>query len=108
MIVGLLPSLRSGLGDLARTGQHSRLIDGYLKPYARVFEQVRYFSYLDESLSTYTSDAEVLARTRLFPGRWHPWIYAWLMPLQYREAFRGCAVLRVFQVTGVIPDRKSG
>lgn len=104
MVVGLLPAIRGGLGDLARTGQHSRLLDGYLTPYARTFSELRYFSYLDESLATYTDDPELLGRTRLFPGgRWHPWIYAWLMPLRHARAFRGCSVLRVFQVTGVIP-----
>lgn len=104
MILGLLPSIRGGLGELAKTGQHSRIIDGYLKPYARAFEEVRYFSYLSESLRDYADDAELAARVRLFPGGgWHPWVYAFLMPIRYRRQFSGCAVLRVFQVTGVIP-----
>lgn len=104
MVLGLLPSIRGGLGELAKTGQHSRLIDGYLKPYARTFEEVRYFSYLRESLHRYTDDPELAGRVRLFPGGgWHPWLYAFLMPFRYRRQFRGCAVLRVFQVTGVIP-----
>jgi glycosyltransferase involved in cell wall biosynthesis len=104
MVLGLLPSIRGGLGELARTGQHSRLIEGYFKPYAGAFEEVRYFSYLDESLGDYTRDPELTARVRLFPGGWwHPWVYAFLMPIRYRRQFSGCAVLRVFQVTGVIP-----
>lgn len=104
MVLGLLPAIRGGLGELAATGQHSRLLEGYFRPYARAFEGVRYFSYLDESLETYTRDPEILARVRLFPGRgWHPWLYAFAMPLLYRREFRGCAVLRVFQATGVIP-----
>lgn len=104
MVLGLLPSIRDGLGALAATGQHSRLIDGYLKPYARAFDEVRYFSYLQESLDRYTGDPEVLRTVRVFPA-WpvHPWLYAGLMPLRHAAAFRGCAVLRVFQVTGVIP-----
>src|SRR5256885_15636241 len=50
MVLGLLPAIRGGLGELAKTGQHARLIDGYLTPYARAFETVRYFSYLVERL----------------------------------------------------------
>lgn len=104
MVLGLLPSIRGGLGELAKTGQHSRFIEGYLKLYARAFEQVRYFSYLSESLADYTTDAELLARVRLLPGGgWHPWLYAFVMPFRYRRQLCGCTVLRVFQVTGAIP-----
>jgi glycosyltransferase involved in cell wall biosynthesis len=104
MILGLLPAIRGGLGELAMTGQHARLIDGYLKPYARAFEAVRYFSYLTESLDAYTTDPELTGRVRIYPGRgWHPWAYSFAMPFRYRDAFRGCAIFRVFQVTGVIP-----
>src|SRR2546421_710272 len=104
MVLGLLPAIRGGLGELAKTGQHTRLIDGYLKPYARAFEAVRYFSYLPESLDAYSTDPELATRVRLYRGGgWHPWAYAFAMPFRYRIAFRGCAILRVFQVTGVIP-----
>ena len=104
MVLGLLPSIRGGLGELAKTGQHSRLIDGYLRPYARAFDEVRYFSYLAESLEAYTTEAELRARVRLFPGGgWHPWVYGFVMPLRYREAFRRCSIFRVFQITGAMP-----
>lgn len=103
-VLGLLPAIRGGLGELEKTGQHSRLIEGYFRPYARAFDEVRYFSYLPESLGDFTSDSELLARVRVFPGGgWHPWLYAFIMPFRYRRELRGCAVLRVFQVTGVIP-----
>ncbi|TMK76582.1 MAG: glycosyltransferase family 4 protein [Actinobacteria bacterium] len=104
MVLGLLPSIRGGLGELAKTGQHSRLIEGYLRPYARAFDEVRYFSYLREALHQYVTDTELLARVRLLPGgAWHPWVYGFLMPIRYAAAFRGCAVLRVFQVLGTLP-----
>jgi glycosyltransferase involved in cell wall biosynthesis len=103
-ILGLLPEIRGGLGALARAGQHSRFIDGYLKPYARAFDEIRYFSYLTESLADYTDDADVRASVRLLAGsRWHPWAYAVAMPVRYQREIRGCSVLRVFQVTGVVP-----
>jgi glycosyltransferase involved in cell wall biosynthesis len=104
MIVGLLPAIRGGLGELAQTGQHSRLIDGYLAPYARAFGDVRYFSYLDESIASFTQDHELLARVRLLPGGpEHPWRYAFAMPWRHAAAMRECSVFRVFQITGVIP-----
>ena len=104
MIVGLLPAIRGGLGELAQTGQHSRLIDGYLMPYARAFGDVRYFSYLDESISSFTSDHELLSCVRLLPGGpEHPWRYAVVMTRRHAAAMRECSVFRVFQITGVIP-----
>ena len=104
MVLGLLPAIRGGLGELARTGQHARLIDGYLKPYARAFEVVRYFSYLAESLDAYTTDRELLGRVSLHSGGgWHPWAYSFVMPLRYAREFRRCSILRVFQITGALP-----
>jgi glycosyltransferase involved in cell wall biosynthesis len=104
MVLGLLPAIGGGLGELAKTGQHGRLIDGYFMPYVRAFEAVHYFSYLDESFSTYTKDPELAARVRLHPGgTWHPWAYGFVMPLRYARELRRCSILRVFQVTGALP-----
>jgi glycosyltransferase involved in cell wall biosynthesis len=104
MVLGLLPAIRGGLGELAKSGQHARLIDGYLKPYARAFEAVRYFSYLAESLDAYTADPELSGRVHLHPGGgWHPWAYGFVMPLRHARAFRRCAIFRVFQITGALP-----
>ena len=104
MILGLLPAIRGGIGELAQTGQHTRLIDGYLTPYARAFGDVRYFSYLDESLGSFTTDRELLERVRVLPGGpEHPWRYALAMARRHGQAMRECSVFRVFQITGVIP-----
>src|SRR5262249_55553329 len=104
MSLGLLPAIRGGLGELARTGQDARLLDGYVRPYAAAFDDVRYFSYLNELLSEFTTESELLRRVRLYPGPGgHPWAYAVAMPFRYADAFRGCSVLRVFQMTGALP-----
>ena len=104
MVLGLLPAIRGGLGELAKTGQHTRLIDGYLAPYAHAFGEVVYFSYLAESLDAYTTDRDLAGRVRLLPGGgWHPWAYGFVMPLRHAREFRRCAVLRVFQITGAMP-----
>jgi glycosyltransferase involved in cell wall biosynthesis len=103
-VLGLLPAIRGGLGDLARSGQHTRLVDGYLRRYAGAFDAIRYFSYLPESLGDFSRDAELLERVTVLPGgRWHPWLYTLLLPLRHRRALAGCSVLRVFQITGAVP-----
>src|SRR3989442_5551293 len=104
MILGLLPEIRGGLGELARAGQHSRFIDGYLKPYARAFDEIRYFSYRVESLEDYTDDAQVRASVRLLAAtRWHPWAYAFVMPIRYLRERRRSSLLHPVHVAGGIP-----
>jgi glycosyltransferase involved in cell wall biosynthesis len=105
MEVGLLPALGSGIGQLEETGQASRLIDGYLRPYARAFEGVWYFSYLPETLGEFTDDDALLGAVRvLAPRRRRPRLLRALeIPVSHRRQLRNCAVCRVFQVTGVIP-----
>jgi len=39
MILGLLPAIRGGLGELARTGQDARLIDGAVRSMFEGFEE---------------------------------------------------------------------
>ena len=105
MTVGLLPSLGGGIRGLASTGQAPRLVDGYLRPYVRAFGRVLYFSYLCESLEEFTEDRALLEGVEMLtPGR--PVSRARravTMPWAHAASFRTCAVLRVFQVTGVIP-----
>ncbi len=105
MVVGLLPALGGGIRELAATGQQSRLVDGYLRPYAAAFDHVHYFSYLPEALGEFTDDPELLARVSVHgPPRagWRGW-RARAMIRAHAAEFRQCRVLRVFQVTGVIP-----
>jgi len=105
VILGLLPALGGSIASLRASGQDSRLIDGYLRPYARAFERVTYFSYAREALADYTDDRELLAAVDVrAPRRPMPRLCrAVTLPLAEREALRRCAVLRIFQLTGVIP-----
>ena len=105
MTVGFLPALGGGIRELAAGGQAPRLIDGYLRPYAKAFGRVLYFSYLPESLAEFTDDQALLGAVEMLtPAR--PTARARRavsMPWTHAASFRACAVLRVFQVTGVIP-----
>jgi glycosyltransferase involved in cell wall biosynthesis len=105
VILGLLPAIGSGIGEMVAAGQGPRLLDGYLGAYARAFDGVRYFSYLPETLDRYTTDPHLLSHVRvLAPARRMPRARrAVTMAITHGNEIRGCAVLRVFQVTGVIP-----
>jgi len=105
MILGLMPAAGSGLRRLRETGQHTRLIDNYLRAYAAAFDHVHYFSYLDESLEDYCQDAGLLQRVTVWPGREDvPYrLYGLLLAPLRRKALSRCDVLRVFQVTGALP-----
>jgi glycosyltransferase involved in cell wall biosynthesis len=105
MRVGLLPALGGGIRALAQTGQQSRLIDGYFRPYLEAFDGLSYFSYLPESLAEFTDDPTLRQRVRLLApsapvarGR-----RAVQIPFAHAAEMRECAALRVFQITGVIP-----
>jgi len=109
MTIGFLPALGSGIRALAETGQLSRLLDGYMRPYADAFGEVLYFSYLPESLEEFTSDPAILRRVRVIApaqpmsrGR-----RALTMATAHAEEFRRCRALRVFQITGTIPARRA-
>jgi glycosyltransferase involved in cell wall biosynthesis len=104
-VVGVLPALGSGLTDLARSGQHDRLLDYDLRHYAQAFREVRYFSYFDERVEDFTADALLRARVRVVPKRLHldRRLYALALPFVHARAVRGCDVLRVEQFTGVLP-----
>jgi glycosyltransferase involved in cell wall biosynthesis len=105
MAVGFLPALGSGIRALAESGQQSRLIEGYMRPYAEAFGEVCYFSYLPESLDEFTSERALLERVRVLAptrpmsrGR-----RVVTMPGAHATDFRRCRILRIFQITGVIP-----
>jgi glycosyltransferase involved in cell wall biosynthesis len=105
MAIGFLPALGSGIRALAETGQESRLIDGYMRPYVDAFGDVCYFSYLQESLDEFTSDRTLLDRVHVCAparreGRGRR---AVTMTWSHRVDFRRCGALRVFQITGVVP-----
>jgi glycosyltransferase involved in cell wall biosynthesis len=105
MRVGLLPALGGGIRALARTGQQSRLIDGYFRPYLRAFDGLAYFSYQPETLAEFTEDTGLRERVRVLApaGPISRGRRALQIPFVHAAALRECAALRVFQITGVIP-----
>jgi glycosyltransferase involved in cell wall biosynthesis len=104
-MIGMLPALGGGLGELAATGQVSRLVDGYFRPYAAAFGGVRYFSYLPERLEEFTRDPELLARVRVLAPRHRVSRARRALTLvgTHADDLRACAALRVFQITGTLP-----
>jgi glycosyltransferase involved in cell wall biosynthesis len=105
MILGLLPAAGGGIRDLQRTGQHTRLIENYLRTYAAAFEHTHFFSYFDERLADYTGDKALLDKITVWPRKSSlPYrLYALVSPMTYPREFAACDVLRVFQATGALP-----
>jgi glycosyltransferase involved in cell wall biosynthesis len=105
MPVGLLPALGGGIRALAATGQASRLLNGYFTPYRRAFGDLIYFSYLPESLGEFASDPDLLAHVRMAAPPRPVWRGGRAASMVWTHAadFRSCSVLRIFQITGVIP-----
>jgi glycosyltransferase involved in cell wall biosynthesis len=105
MRLGLLPALGGGIRELARSGQVSRLVDGYLRRYVEAFDEVVYFSYLSESLDEFTTDAAIRKGVRVIvpPGPLARGQWARRMVDEQGEELRRCDVLRIFQVTGATP-----
>jgi len=103
--LGLLPALGGGLGELARSGQVSRLVEGYLRPYSRAFDRVWYASYARETLGDYTDDPVLQRTVRVLAARDNAprLARAAAIPLTHRRELSRCGVLRVFQVTGALP-----
>lgn len=101
MNLALYPPTGGGLGTLARSGQLSRLIEGYLPAYAPAFDEIHYFSYLDEDGDDQALPTNVTVHPNA-TGRPHR-LYALTMPRQQAKAMRRCDVARVFQATGILP-----
>lgn len=98
MNLGVLSEQGGSIGNLAASGQDRRFVDQYLRRYAASFEHVYYFSYADEAPRLPDGCSVVGNRWRL-----QRWVYAFAMPFLHARAFRGCAVLRVMQLTGEVP-----
>ena len=109
MRLGLLPALGGGIRELAQSGQVTRLVDGYLRRYVEAFDEITYFSYLDESIAEYTQDAAIRKRVRILtpPAGMPRGEWARRLVAARGEELRRCDVLRAFQITGITPLRWS-
>lgn len=104
MKLALFPSPGGGFKTLQRSGQLSRLTEYYLPAYTRAFDEVLYFSYLDETLADYGS-IRLDPRVHLIPNQnAQPYrLYTFTLARRQARWLSGCAVSRVFQATGIVP-----
>ena len=101
MILGIFPEQGGSIRNLARVGQDSRFITSYLARYAQAFEQVYYFSYVNEKPPF---NASLPPNCHVIPNPgYHRWAYAFLLPFVQRRYLQQCNVLRVMQAYGAIP-----
>jgi len=105
MRLGLLPAVGGGIRELARTGQVSRLVDGYLRRYVEAFDEIVYFSYLTESIDEHTQDEVIRKRVRIIspPGSLPRGKWARRLVEGKGEDLHRCDVPRIFQVRGATP-----
>ncbi len=104
MNLALFPSPGGGLKTLRKSGQLSRLIDYYLPAYVRVFDEVFYFSYLNEALSDYGVTA-FGPKVHLIPNATSQSyrIYSFTLSMRQARWLQTCSVSRVFQAPGIVP-----
>lgn len=113
-MIGLLPGLGTTLGSLEASGQLDRCRLEW-RAYARAFGGARWFGYGSETAVFTVSGADGASRTNDRPPPGCAWLealpkprwagaraWALLMPLLQPE-LRRCRVLRVLNLTGVIP-----
>ena len=91
MNLGIFLSPGESFNLMKQTGQDMRFVEYYLKNYAKNFERVYVFSYLDESLKLPSKVILVPNKTKL-----HRLIYALFLPLICREEVNKCDVIRGF------------
>lgn len=99
MILGILPPLGSSLFDMEIHGQKERFLKYYLFPYAKEFEKVRFFSYLNEAEENLTSKIELIVPKR----KVHRYLYGILLPILHNKEFSQCSVFRCFHISSTLP-----
>lgn len=95
--LAVMMALGSSLKDQSNSGQDTRFINYYLKPYAEHFS-VDIFSYAAEAPS-------LPPNVNLYPNRWrlHRLFYAFMMPFLYSHQLKSASGIRVMQMTGALP-----
>lgn len=98
MNLGIFLGIGESLSQMEKSGQRERFIDQYLKEYAKEFDKVYLFSYINESGSLPKNVILVPNKSGL-----HRFVYALLLALINRKQISNCNVVRGFGLTSAIP-----
>jgi glycosyltransferase involved in cell wall biosynthesis len=98
MNLGIFLPLGSSFKDLKKTGQQSRFINYYLKPYSQEFKKVFIFSYEKEKVKLPKNCILISNKNNL-----QRFLYTFLIPLLNFNIIKQTHVFRVTQLNGVIP-----
>jgi glycosyltransferase involved in cell wall biosynthesis len=98
MKLAIFLPIGSSLGNLKASGQDKRFVDYYLKAYSKKFDQVYVFSYAKESYKLLGGCTLIINKWRL-----NRFLYAICFPFLYRNILKQVRVIRIMQLTGVIP-----
>lgn len=99
MRLAVFLSSGEGFEDLKRSGQDSRFRKYYLENYAKEFEKVYVFSYLNEKYQDLPKNVILIPNSLNI----HRYIYGLLIPLIHSKILRQCHGVRAFHVLGTIP-----
>jgi len=100
MNLGIFLSPGDNLTRQKNSGQLDRLINYYLKPYSKAFNQVYLFSYGDTG-KKFSLPARVILVPKpiLIPYQ----LYQFILPFLHQKTIKQINVFRVFQATGGLP-----
>lgn len=99
MKLAVFLSSGEGFEDLKRSGQDTRFKKYYLENYAKQFERVYVFSYLNERYEDLPKNVILIPNH----SNIHRYIYGLLIPFIYHKILRECDIVRAFHVLGTLP-----
>lgn len=99
MNLAVFLSSGEGFEDLKRSGQDTRFKKYYLENYAKQFEKVYVFSYLNENYEGFPKNVILIPNH----SNIHRYIYGLLIPFIHHKILRECDIIRAFHVLGTLP-----
>lgn len=99
MNLAVFLSSGEGFEDLKRSGQDTRFKKYYLENYAKKFEKVYVFSYLNEKYDDLPKNVFLIPNN----SNLHRYLYGLLIPFIHRKILKECDVTRAFHLLGTLP-----
>lgn len=99
MNLAVFLSSGEGFEDLKRSGQDTRFKKYYLENYAKNFEKVYVFSYINEKYNDLPKNV-ILVPNNL---NMHRYLYGLLMPFIHYKILKECGIVRAFHLLGTLP-----
>ncbi|MFA6136375.1 MAG: glycosyltransferase family 4 protein [Candidatus Paceibacterota bacterium] len=99
MNLAIFLSFKESMEIMRRVGQDNRFIEYYLKPYSKNFEKIYIFSWINETYSFPIKNVFLVPNRRNI----NPYLYNLFLPFINKIEIRECSVIRLMQLTPIIP-----